>query len=171
MRRRRLRSSGSILISPWETSKCNTIKTSSLHFSLVLPCCLFFPSHTYFACFGGGGGARWIFKVSSVTNRFVLMYYQGERRAHPRYSIYVPGRRMGGAVGSPKHERGSIWKYLDYIKQLRLEDHLCLWRGFSIKMLWTHEYGISLVLVDHGEGPHVFTFLLWAFVFELWSKM
>ena len=56
---------------------------------------------------------------------------------------------------------------LNYIKQLRLKDHLCLKRHFSMEMLCTHEYGILLVRVGHGEGPHVFTFLISAFVFEL----
>ena len=36
-----------------------------------------------------------------------------------------------------------------------------------MEMLCTHEYGILLVRVGHGEGPHVFTFLISAFVFEL----
>ena len=58
---------------------------------------------------------------------------------------------------------------LNYIKQNRLKDHVHLWRGPSIQMLCTHEYDIPLARVDHGEGPHVFTFLISAFVFELWS--
>ena len=34
-----------------------------------------------------------------------------------------------------------------------------------MEMLRTHEYGIPLVRVGHGEGPHVFTFLISALVF------
>ena len=42
---------------------------------------------------------------------------------------------------------------------------------FPDEMLCTHEYGIPLVWVGDGEGPHVFTFFIFAFVFELWSQM
>ena len=64
--------------------------------------------------------------------------------------------------------KNCVLSNLNYIKQLRLKDHLCLKRHFSMEMLPTHEYGILLVRVGHGEGPHVFTFLISAFfVFEL----
>ena len=50
--------------------------------------------------------------------------------------------------------------FLNYIKQNRLKDDLPLSRGFSMETLHTHEYDIPLARVDHGEGPHVFTFLI-----------
>ena len=56
------------------------------------------------------------------------------------------------------------------MKQLRLKDHLCWEHHCSMEMLPTHEYGIQLVRVGHGEGPHVFTFLISALVFELLSQ-
>ena len=34
----------------------------------------------------------------------------------------------------------------------------------------THEYGIPLVRGGHLEGPHVFGFLICAFVSELWPQ-
>ena len=45
------------------------------------------------------------------------------------------------------------WILQDYIKQLRLRDHLSLERRFSMETLPTLEYGIPLVRVGHGEGP------------------
>ena len=56
---------------------------------------------------------------------------------------------------------------LNYIKQLGLKDNLCLSRGFSMETLCPHEYDIPLVRGGHLEGPHVFGFLICAFVSEL----
>ena len=56
---------------------------------------------------------------------------------------------------------------LNYTKQLGLKDNLRLKRGFSIEILCPHEYDIPLVRGGHLEGPHVFGFLICAFVSEL----
>ena len=48
-----------------------------------------------------------------------------------------------------------------------LQSVLRLSRGFSMEMFRTHEYGIPLVRGGHLEGPHVFGFLICAFVSEL----
>ena len=40
-------------------------------------------------------------------------------------------------------------------------------RGFSMDTLRTHEYDIPLDRGGHLEGPHVFSFLIGAFVSEL----
>ena len=45
-----------------------------------------------------------------------------------------------------------------------------LCRGFSMETFRTHEYGIPLVRGAHLEGPHVFGFLICAFVSELWPQ-
>ena len=55
----------------------------------------------------------------------------------------------------------------NYIKQLGLKDNLRLKRGFSMETLCPHEYDIPLVRWGHLEGPHVFGFLICAFVSEL----
>ena len=56
---------------------------------------------------------------------------------------------------------------LNYIKQMGLKDNLRLKRGFSMETLCPHEYDIPLVRGGHLEGPHVFGFLICAFVSEL----
>ena len=55
-------------------------------------------------------------------------------------------------------------KSLNCIKQNRLKDDL---RGFSMEALCTHEYDKPSARLDHGEGPHDFTFLISACVLEL----
>ena len=42
---------------------------------------------------------------------------------------------------------------------------------FSMEILRTHEYDISLVRGGHLEGPHVFGFLIHAFPFKIWCQM
>ena len=64
------------------------------------------------------------------------------------------------------HEKQS----LNYIKQLGLKDNFCLKRGFSMETLRPHEYDTPLARVVHWEGPHVFGFLICAFVSELWPQ-
>ena len=59
---------------------------------------------------------------------------------------------------------------LDYIRQKRIKNHPCMKRHFSIEMLRTHEYGIPLVIVGHGEGSHVFTFLISDFRSKIWPQ-
>ena len=44
------------------------------------------------------------------------------------------------------------------------------WRHVLTNWYW-YDKDILLARVDHGEGPHVFTFLISAFVFQLWSKI
>ena len=53
------------------------------------------------------------------------------------------------------------------MKQLGLKDNLRLSHSFSMETLSPHEYDIPLVRGGHLEGPHVFGFLICAFVSEL----
>ena len=48
-----------------------------------------------------------------------------------------------------------------------LQTVLRLSRGFSMETFRTHEYGLPLVRGGRLEGPHVFGFLICAFVSEL----
>ena len=47
---------------------------------------------------------------------------------------------------------------------------LCLSHSFLTETLCPHEYDIPLVRGGHLEGPHVFGFLICAFVSELWPQ-
>ena len=58
---------------------------------------------------------------------------------------------------------------LNYIKQNRLKDRFCLKPCFSMEILSTYQYDLLLARIGPGEGPHVFTCLINAFVLELWS--
>ena len=52
---------------------------------------------------------------------------------------------------------------LNYIKQNRLKDHLCLKPRFLMEMLRTYEYAVVLARISHGGGPHVFIFFCGCF--------
>ena len=83
------------------------------------------------------------------------------------------GRKYGnmhGLANSNSNDHAmkrAMEKSLNYIEQLGLKDNLRLKRGFSMETLCPHEYDIPLVRGGHLEGPHVFGFLICAFVSEL----
>ena len=85
---------------------------------------------------------------------------------HDKDALHEP-RRCHAHGPLCNNSVGSQVKSLNYIKQLGLKDNLRLKRGFSMETLCPHEYDIPLVRGGHLEGPHVFGFLICAFVSEL----
>ena len=59
---------------------------------------------------------------------------------------------------------------LNYIKQNRLKGTLHWTPLFLKKKFQSDEYDIPLVRAGHWREPHVFSFLICAFVFKLWFQ-
>ena len=119
---------------------------------------------------GGQGGAVPLLVGKTKTT------CSSSRNAQPRFASIVLGGvqgplrlashtqqcpRISGFPGATREARlkaldgrgaGPLCQHL--INHFRSE------RRFSMEMLRTHEYGILFVRVYHGEGPHVFSFLI-----------
>ena len=56
---------------------------------------------------------------------------------------------------------------INYIKQNRLKDQLCLKPRFWMEMLCIYQNDVLSARIGPGGGPHDFTFLINAFIIEL----
>ena len=110
--------------------------------------------------------------LSSLSNTF-MRRHPARRKKWGKKEVSQQLLKQGNEYGhddsswpfTPWHE-----KSLNYIKQLRLKEDLCLSRGFSMETLRPHEYDIPVVTGDHLEGAHVLGFLIHAFPSEIWSQ-
>ena len=136
---------------------------------LLLSYCHSFDLHTgtpcklYWIITNLGRKSRESLKLESLQNRLFL----------DAFPYYCQQLKLAKPWLFPKIPRvvPKFVKSLNYIKQNRLKETFHWTPLFSKEKFHIHEYDIPLDRVGHCWEPHVFSFLICALVFELWSQM